>query len=419
MKAKTFFYTALACPLALLLAVGLFNWLVNPILLFDSPAINGFNIKKSQWFYAQFLTKPYAVRRRKPDGLILGTSRSGFTLDPSHSGWAGYNSYNYSLAGTTMMVQWHSFMHANSIRPVKRVLLGLDLYMFNACKDQYAEKPIRDYLERLHNTETGNSRAYPRRFLQDYADALLSADITRKSWRTVNSQTPPKEQPLHAEQNGLWHNGVPAQRSQRQLFRVIERQYIGSDWFPAPHNCFALQRNGRKQQLEYLEKLLRLTRSQNTEVVLIFSPFHARLAEAMRIVGIWSEFEQLKRDVVELVETLAREDGATPNPIWDFSGNNLVNNEAVPAPKDRDTRMKWYLDGTHGTAALGTLVQDTLAADSQLVANFGQRLQSSSLEAWLAATNLEAKRYRATHRSDVEEISKAAAKFEAVAEPAS
>lgn len=416
MKAKTFFYMALACPIALLLALGLFNWLVNPILLFESPDIKGFNLKKSQWFYSQFLTKPYAVRRRKPNALILGTSRSGFTLDPSHPGWDNYDSYNYALAGTTMMVQWHSFVHANHVRPVKRVLLGLDLYMFNACREQHREKPMQDYLERLRGGGPEIARTYPRRLLQDYADTLLSADITRKSWRTVLSQEPTDVQQLHAHQNGLWQNGIPAHRPQRQLFRIIERQYIGSDWFPAPDHCYALQRNGSKPQLEYLEKFLKLARSQKTEVVLIFSPFHARLGEAMRVVGIWPEFEQLKREVVALVESLAIEERVEPYPIWDFSGYNQINNEPVPGPGNTDVRMKWYLDGTHGTAELGKLVQDTLLAETQLIPDFGRQLESSSLESWLATINLGADKYRNTHTRDVEEIFKSAKRFNAVAD---
>ncbi len=119
----------------LLAGLGLFNWLINPLALFQSPAIKGLNQFKTEFFLSLFVSKPYVVARQQPDALLLGTSRAGASLSSRHPGWQGFNAYNYALPGSTASMQLQSFQHASSAAPIRRVLLSLDLPMLNNCRD--------------------------------------------------------------------------------------------------------------------------------------------------------------------------------------------------------------------------------------------------------------------------------------------
>ena len=179
MQAKRFFYTFLASTSLALLLLGGFNGFIDPLQLFASPRLDGINLHKSEWFFSQYLTRPAALQRAQADGLLMGTSRTGFTMDPSHPAWDGYQSFNYALAGSTMLVHSHSLRAAQNRQPLRRVALGLDLFMFNACRQQHLEKPVQDYLLRLPTAGGQSNWRRPQRLIRDYAASLLSLDTTR------------------------------------------------------------------------------------------------------------------------------------------------------------------------------------------------------------------------------------------------
>ena len=77
MTARRFFLRVLIALTTILVLLGLSNWFVNPLGLFSSPDIEGFNKYKTAFFLGSFVSKPYVVSQRKPDGIILGTSRAG------------------------------------------------------------------------------------------------------------------------------------------------------------------------------------------------------------------------------------------------------------------------------------------------------------------------------------------------------
>jgi hypothetical protein len=409
MQAKSFFFAFLLSALAVLACLALFNWLLNPIGLFATPELADINRHKPQWFYSQLISKPYTVRRLKPDSLILGTSRAGVTLDPAHPAWSDYRPYNFALPGTSAMVQWHSFQHASAQLPPRRVLLGLDLFMFNACRDQRRENAIGEYMQRLARPEQVNW-AYPRRTLVDHASALFSVDGTRKSWRTLMAQASYATGDsglLYVHANGYWIRGLSAETRQRQVFRRIERQYTRSDWFPTPENCYSLTRDGQQVQIDYLEKLLRAAHAQGTELIMYFSPFHARLAEAMDAVGLWDEFEALKREVVRRNAAVARELQFEAFPLWDFSGFSGINTEVVPKIDDQTSRMHWYTDGTHGSQQIGNLLQDVvydLPGGKSAPQDFGTLLNPANVEAHLQLIREQRERYRRQFPGDVREV---------------
>ena len=73
------FFAAAAASLAL---IALLNLAVDPYSVFGSPRIPRFNANKPDFVEQLRLTHVYAVARRKPGCILLGTSRTGRGLDP-------------------------------------------------------------------------------------------------------------------------------------------------------------------------------------------------------------------------------------------------------------------------------------------------------------------------------------------------
>jgi len=286
----------------------------------------------------------------------------------------------------------------------------LDFYMFNVFMDQ---RPtfghVLGYEERLAVTENfEKNRSYPVRLFKDTLTSLISFEMLYESWNTVLAQEKIANQELYKSTltpSGFWINDPPPRETQRRIFRQIEKQYMTITWFPRPEKKFAMRREDGSSNLGYLQKILADAHREGIDLRLGFMPFHARLAESMRAVDIWGDFEQWKKDVVELVETEAASAGQPPFPLWDFTGYNTITMESVPLRQDKTTRMKWHLDASHVSRATGDLIQNlVLETDGERYADFGQRVNSHNIDSYIARSRANRERYAEQHPQDLKEV---------------
>lgn len=100
---------------------------------------------------------------------------------------------------------------------------------------------------------------------------------------------------------------------------------------------------------------------------IFISPSHAAQMEAIRIVGLWQEFEQWKRELSKMA------------PVWDFSGYNSITSEPV------SNGMKNYLDSSHYRKNVGDLVINCLFSyqEEKVPADFGTLITPANVEAHL------------------------------------
>ena len=417
MSARKFFLSLLLLLFLLFSAIAAFNALVDANRLFSAPEIKGFNYFKPAFFLGQFVSKPYIVRKRRPDGIILGTSRAGASMNTEHPAWNGFRAYNFALPGVTAQIQWWNFQHASAQSPLRRVVMGLDFFMFNSCRDQSMEPHYQEYKQRLAAVDGSMNWSYLPRVLTDYFSELTSFSSTRTSWTTWRAQTlfAQRRGPfLHLHDDGFW-SSIPQQEvSQRRAFFKTEQHHISSEWFPQPRGCYSLAVDGKKIQLAHLESLLLEAHRQNIPVILYFSPFHARFAEAMVAVGLWEKFEQWKREVLALNIRSARMASAEAFPLWDFSGYNAITTEDIPSLSSI-TRMKYFLDGTHSTPLTGMMVQDVIFdmrfSEREIPVDFGVQLSEQNIEEQILLTREFQQQYRQQHSAQFEDLVKTAAKY--------
>ena len=392
------------------------NYLVDPYRFFDSPDRPGINKYRQRFFLGQYISKPYALREQAPEGVILGVSRAGSSMGTDHPGWAVDGVYNYGMAGSTAYLLWRNYQHAKASGDLKRVLLMLDFYMFNFYDDQRpAASYVSGYEERLAvSGDFGRNYAYGIRLFKDTLNALLSFEMLFESLQTIRAQQRIAGRELYKATltpTGFWINDPAPDKTQRRLFHIIEQQYMTTTWFPMPARKFALSGNTGNSHLHYLRRILADAHQSGIDLRLAFMPFHARLAEAMYAVNLWTDFEQWKRDVVSVIEKEAGSAGEKPFPIWDFTGYNRITTEPVPLKTDIATRMRWHLDATHVNRAAGYLIQTImLETPGERYDDFGKRVDSGNIEAYIRRTRADRERYRVEFPDDVLEVRERAKK---------
>jgi hypothetical protein len=371
-------------------AVAGLNWLVDPFSLFGSPRIAGFNANKMDFVEHLRLTNVYAVRRVEPDALVIGTSRVGRGLSPTHPAWQGLACYNLALPGITAYEMLRYLQHAAAVHPLKRVVVGLDFRSF-----QPEDGPDAAMERRLMVTPGGeaNFNLFSA-LLPDLAASLLSSDALLESLRTVRFQS---WMNMTLSERGQWLN-LNDRYDHAKGFRVYSantfQRYAGYG-----RSTFDVE-----QAMRPYREILELAHRRGIDLRLVIMPSHAWHWETLRVAGLEPRFEAIKAALVRTNQAVAEGQGRPPFPLWDFSGYNRYSGEPVPSRAGQS--MRWFWDPVHFKTELGDLVLDRVfgLAAGTAESDFGVRLDATNPQAHLARWRQAEQAYRADHRRDIEEI---------------
>lgn len=383
---------------AVLLTTGLVNLAMDPMDLFGMPKWPGINAEKSQYQKFLRMAKAHEVRMRHPQGIILGTSRAE-NLDPDHPGWSpdARPAYNLALQSARIYEALHYLRHAHAQRPLKQVVLALDLFMFEPhVPSEQGFDETR--LDKAATPELNGAWA------NDLMMALFSFDALRESFLTFTAQKSPS--PVIYLGNGARH---PTR------FQAAIDQVGGHHWMFLKHLGTGGPRKARAALYDpyaVFRQILEFCRKERIDLRLMINPEHAWALEKLRITGIAPEFAAWKRQLVNLLAAEAqRIPGAPPYPLWDFSGFNSITTETVPGPEDRQARMLWYWEYSHYKAETGTLMLDRVfGIDSHGLRDhpdFGVLLTTANIDQQLWLMQTGDATYRRTHPDEVEVIARA------------
>ena len=118
---------AVGCGAAIVFSVG-----VDPYGVFGTPPIAGLTTAKT---LPDHVTKPYVVLRGNYDTLIVGSSRSRDIFCPDLAAlYPGQDirCYNAGMAHADFSMARRMLVHANTVTPLKRAVIALDFFGFNA-----------------------------------------------------------------------------------------------------------------------------------------------------------------------------------------------------------------------------------------------------------------------------------------------
>jgi len=356
----------------------------------------GFNQVKPAEPDHRRMIKPYRMRHYEPRGLVLGSSRAEYALNPDHPAWSADARpvYNAALPDANPYEMRRMFQHALACGDIRQVVIGLDFYTFN----QFF-RPRPDFSEtRLAAREDGRWAVAP---VDEWISTLLSFDACVQSLRTVRGQ-PDTPEPAFLLPNG---QQAPTPRDlaflggRRGLFLLTEYEYVFYKWRPEPEHQLVLPASSTQGSFGELDLLLRTAAEHGVDVRLLISPFHARLHHALVEAGHWEKFEAWKRLLVEISDR-------HQVPLWDFSGFNRITTEPVPAWGDTQAEMQWYSDASHYSRTLGDVVlQRVLGAQPEEgYSDFGVRLSADGLEDHLRRQREARDAFPRAFPEDAEEI---------------
>jgi hypothetical protein len=365
-------------------------------------------------YQRQRLAKAYDLRRIKPLAIVLGTSRSHIALRMTHPGWGVplEDRYNSAFDGATTREMYAYLMHAQAIRPLRQVVLGLDTWHLNHWS-AWSQRDFEPALlfepgRPLHNAEVHAADV----------GVLISVDTTKASFDQLRLQ-------LDDEQEPQWF-GPDGQRLGDVFFREVE-----SDFSSAPGAYFRrvdrleitdmldtrpVQINGQSKfgpdasqrmlsSLDYVAKIVTFCRDQDIDLRIFVTPAHVHQLEILAALDGWTQLEQSKRDLVELLaDDAAKHPGARPFPLYDFSGYSSVTTEPVP-PDTQPREMKFYWDSSHFKESVGDWVLDRLfgvnGARDAAPPDFGFRLAPADLGFELERDRINQATYRREHPNDI------------------
>lgn len=331
-----------------------FNGFFDPYEVLGTPTIKGLNQVKREKDIQVRLFKAVAVNRIEAKSLFLGSSRTEFGLDTHHPALILQQpGYNLAITGGNMYEVRRYFDHAIATQPeVKEIILGIDFFMFN----QFRENTPDFKEQRL---ETRNL------FGGDLFEMLLSKQAVISSLKTLKNSFLRPNNPGFFYEDGRRNpestiEQVYFNQGTIPRFRMVLRDFLVR---PDMYGTYQLS----PDYLEDLQAIITTSQQRGIRLYLFISPSHAMQWEAIRVAGLWSEFEDWKRAIVNL------------SPIWDFSGYNTMTTEAIANP------MQYYIESSHYRKELGDLVLNRILdyQPETVPSDFGLLLTPTNLETHL------------------------------------
>ncbi|WP_153307616.1 hypothetical protein [Desulfospira joergensenii] len=375
---KTFFTVGISTALVFII----FNSFVDPFGIIGAPLIQGFNKVKPRALFNARMVKAHQIKRIKPHGLILGSSRAETGIDPEHPGWFkdSYPVYNVALPSARIFEIFSYLRYAEAQNHLAQVVLGLDFFSFDS--DRPSEPGFE--VERLET----NSILIPNfQMTKDILTSVLSFEATKASLDTLKKQ----DKAVH----GYLDNGSQDTKRRREMVRAKGGHFAA---FESVLRSTMLAEDGitkldyghdtgqKAKALKWFSEIVSFCIEKNIELYIFISPIHSQWLEMMWQLNAWGDYEQWKRDIVRIVEFKKQESkDKTVIELWDFSGYNNISMEKVPAPGNVSQEMNWYWEASHYKRKTGDLLLDRvlLGIQGRPIANFGVKLSLENIETHL------------------------------------
>jgi len=390
-----------AVVVAALLAVAIFDALVDPYDVVGSTRIPGFNLVKPEAEDHVRFTKPYQITRMRPRAVIIGTSRAEIGLDPESASWpeAVRPVYNFGLPGANLATVDRELEVAGSTGRVKLALILLDFENFLSPEPRPDLAPDED--ERMAVTDGRRPNvSLTVRHVEDaflttltltaFEDSILT--VLRQHGRYSTDITPA----------GKWTEAAfreeAASDGYYELFMQKNVDYAKRNARAAQ---FLRDRAGGTPGTDIVRQMLDYCSARGIRPILVIPPYHADLLEMFDKAGLWGRFEAWKRDLVKLV--YASSDSRDPAVrLWDFSGFDRYSTEPVPEKGDRRTAVDWFWEPGHFKRALGDLLLRRVLGDGE--SSFGAELTPETIDADLQKIRRAHDNYRVNHVTQIARV---------------
>ena len=364
-----------------------------------------------------------------PQSVLFGSSTVWSYVDagylPLRAG-DGRSAFNFGLPGISARELLGAFEHVVALNPPKRIVIGLEFYMFSADKlnsPGFFDLPM------------AQRSSYRFDFAQFIGRRLLTADHTYAALALLWEPLVKRMASLWAEQTktlswfpfagpnyGIGVGGgdrpaaapapvAPAARTARADFLKMMLdgdRVIIAGIYPAPGQPFRFVDDAGWSSLDAIRRMISLARAHDIDLRFYLSPSHARSYEAIRLMGWWPEFEAWQRELAAMVEEDARAHPDRPRiPLWDFGGFNSVTTDTVVDLPPNPAGFARYADSIHFKTDVGYMFMDRMfgtAGAQAIPPDFGVLLGGDTVEGHLARMREAQRAYASENAADIADV---------------
>lgn len=310
------------------LCIAGFNYVVNPYLMFNPPALLNIADKKPESDTRVRMFKKYQANFSQYSTLIVGNSRVEMGINPNSASFAEQAVYNLGIPGIGVNGQLAYAEHIMTKQAIDRVFISLDFLDFLALSNNTTYKA---YTLDLKQTEERVASAF-------------SVDATVSSIMTLLNQT--KYAPTR-----LTNGFNPAQdywpiikyEGQAVLFEQkinqVQAGLRGKLWLP---NIKYVAQSPLHQLIATIKKW----QQKGCQVTVFINPYHSEYYQQIKIAGLSRAFKNW-RELMRL--TFETELSA---PFYDFTDLGISKSELT----DDNGYLTYFWEPAHYTQAMGELM---------------------------------------------------------------
>ncbi len=343
---RVFLIIFISCSLSAVVLIGLFNYFIDPFGYFYTPTWEGYNEKKLPGNVQERFDRVVRIISQKPQAILLGSSRvrAGFAAS-SMEHIVGYPAYKAAFSGARFNEIFAYFEHALVNQPeLKAVFIGLDFFAFSKNLP-----PVAEYSEeRMRRSSLS---------MNDLFKLLLSQATLKFSYKTHEHNRDPMKfetvDRIHVkiDKDDYVDLGTPMIENPQDFLKA-EKKMIFDDY------------EIDEKKVEMFRKIVQTCKKRNIDLKVAFCPAHAHYWETIYQCGLWSEFENLKRQLSAIY------------PIYDFSGYSDFNTEVL----SKETSSTYFFELSHFTPHYGNIILDKVYNIKDRCPDSGFLLNAESIE---------------------------------------
>lgn len=368
----TRYFAVAALSLSLVLVIlGGFNILIDPYNIFKTPIIKGINNIKNERAH---ITEPYRMISRSYDTLVVGSSRVQAIFCEDITAIAPeLNTDCINVSTPHAYFPWlvNLVRHANRIRPVKRIIFGLDFFGFNMTGNVF--KPADE--ERLLNVPgksdlTLINDALRQLFASGTTDLSIKSLISSYQSASIKQSTSTATTSSYESPENIFISFYPG---------VLG--YYNNYSFSGP--------KGKPSSLQYFQDFLDFCIQENIQVYFFISPVHSIMLDIFQKHDLWTKYTQWEKALTAMV---ANANASLPSPLfvlWDFSGYNSITTTQIYNDDNIYTPNEYYADPFHYKRIVGRVMLESAITGTCPVQDFGALLTPENIDNHLSDLHRE------------------------------
>lgn len=295
---------------------------VDPIGLFNTPRIKGFNhnkVKESSYIY---MFKPYQVKRADAKVILIGTSRVYVGMQSTIAGYKDEQVYNLGCGNLSLKNAESLLDYVYADNTPEAVFIGLDFFQFS--KEYYEDMPSGYSEQRLRNLAGASEN---RVLLEAFKDSF---NVISTVIPTVKSSIKNQEE-SDAWVRG-WHKqwGSLRENNKGGFYTELDINVVRYGNFDLDERAF-----------QTLERIAKKSREKGVKLYVFFNPLGCDLRSMIYSLKLNDEMGLVKTRVANIF-----------GKVYDFS---FVNHMTI--------NRKDYLDASHFNDSVGEKMKANMLAD--------------------------------------------------------